>query len=91
MTPREYITTLAKSFPCIRRLVPEPWDVQKFMAPINVVSTGERHAMLFVASVWNPGYAAEEGWRFDAIDALTSWDSANRAAFIAWAQKPYLP
>lgn len=28
---------------------------------------------------------------FDGVDALSCWDEGNRAAYLAWAQKPWWP
>lgn len=58
---------------------------------LGVLSTGERHAVLFLLNVWNPAYAQEMGWRFEAVDALGMWDDGHRTAFLAWAQHPFFP
>jgi len=91
MNASDYIKTLANSFPCLKGSVPEPWDVNRFMRSLGVASTGERHAMLFIAIVWNPAYAESQGWRFNLFDALACWDSSNRAAFQAWIENPRMP
>jgi hypothetical protein len=67
------------------------WDVDDFMAHLGTASTGERHAMLFIANVWNPGYAKKEGWIFDIIAASQEWDRQHHLAFLAWAMKPEWP
>lgn len=89
-TPEAYILKLARSFPSFHRY-PAPWDIDEFMRPLGNMSTGERHTALFIANVWNPTHAIIKGWRFDAIDALTTWDAAHREAFIHWCQSPHLP
>lgn len=94
LSPREYICHLIGTFPCLRhrlRFTPESWDADDLGKMLGVLSTGERHAALFILCVWNPGYAKGEGWRFDALDAMGNWDSGNRKAFINWAQNPYWP
>lgn len=63
-------------------------DVDVLMGAARGMSTGERHAACFVACVWNPGYAREKGWKFDALEVLGSWDARNRQAFLNWAQTP---
>lgn len=89
----DYITTLALSFPSLQRFTPRPekWDVDEFARKAGTASTGERHAIMFVVCIWNPGYAESKGWKFDALDALASWDSKHRNAFNTWAAKPYWP
>jgi hypothetical protein len=89
--PENYIITLAQSFPTLDTRTPKAWEVDRFMSSLGTASTGERHAMLFIANVWNPAYAREQGWVFDAIDALGSWDSRHRQAFLNWEQSPYFP
>lgn len=86
-----YIRSLLASFPCLADKSLEAWDVDVFMARSRSWSTGERHAALFVACVWNPGYAEKQGWRFDALEALGCWDFHNRVAFLSWAATPYWP
>lgn len=39
---------------------------------------------------WN----LDSHWRigpFDVVDALSTWDSKHRAAFVAWARAPWYP
>lgn len=67
------------------------WDVDTFMSLMPHKSAGERHVALFIANVWNPVYAAEKGWHFNAIEAVTTWDAAHRQAFISWCHNPHLP
>jgi len=92
---REYILALARSFPCLRsklsHVTPETWDVDKFVASSAPWSTGETLCALFVANVWNPGWAKEQGWTFDLMRFLGNADTGNRTAFVNWCAKPYWP
>lgn len=90
MDAKHLIAEIANRFPTLR-VTPDAWDVDGFMQRLGVASTGERHAMLFVANVWNQSYALDEGWQFDAVEALALWDDHHRAAFIAWANDPRWP
>ena len=80
---------LIHSFPCLRSF-PGPWDALAFQTWGHGKSSGEKHAIRFVLSVWNPTTRWKVG-RFDLHEALGTWDSGNRAAFVAWAQKPWWP
>lgn len=86
-----YICGLISSFVFLHTPIPERWDIDEFMLSLGTASSGERMAMLFVANVWNPGYARENEWLFDVFDALARWDSRGRAAFSAWVQNPRMP
>lgn len=58
---------------------------------------GGTDAALFVLSVWNTGddwsewisRGGPDGGRFNLHRALGNWDSAHRAAFLAWARAPW--
>ncbi len=95
--PAEFILALADSFPCLRGKVEgcgftaKTWDVDRWVKYSGPWSHGERLAAMFVAVVWNWSDANAKKWKFDAIDAVSVWDTRNRAAFIAWAQKPVWP
>lgn len=98
MSPRAYILTLVLSFPCLAAkeralgmLTEEKWDVDAFMKGTRGWSRAEREAALFVANVWNPGYAAERRWRFDAMEAVAIWDNGNRRAYYNWVANPCWP
>lgn len=88
-----YILGLISSFPCLAwvNTEPEQWDIDAFMQSLGTASSGERLCMLFIANVWNPGYARESSWTFDVMDFASSCDRRNRAAFIAWLQNPRFP
>ena len=94
MRPAEQkIIKIAKTFPTLERHVQSltSWDVDRFMEWLPRASTGERHAMLIIANVWNPRYALEMGWRFNIVVAAGEWDQACHNAFLAWAMKPEWP
>jgi hypothetical protein len=67
------------------------FNVDEFMSYWGTSSSGERHALLFVANVWNPGYATESKWNFDLFDACGSWDTKHRLAAIEWMKQPFWP
>jgi hypothetical protein len=46
---------------------------------------------LFVLCVWNPGYAEDQGWKFDLFDFVGAADSSNKAALQAWMDNPIWP
>ena len=94
MNSKQYIIELARTFPSLRHSVPrdpEKWDVDQFMNSLGRASSGERQAMLFVATVWNPIYAESQGWIFKIPEAFGSWDAAHRDAFVEWAKCPVWP
>ena len=45
-----------------------------------------RHAAKFILEVWDGKYP---GSAFRAVDAMTEWDDAHRAAFLAWCRAPW--
>ena len=87
------IIEIAKRFPALQHHVENltSWDIDRFMEWLPRASTGERHAMLFIASVWNPRYALEMEWRFNIVVAAGEWDQQHHNAFLAWAMKPEWP
>jgi hypothetical protein len=91
----EYILTLARSFPCLgpklRWWNPASFDAEVFHDMIGGWSTSERHAAYFILTVWNPGYAREKGWTFDAVEAVSSLDPVNRMPILQWMARPYYP
>jgi hypothetical protein len=39
-------------------------------------------------------FPVETPWRcgpFDAVDAMSTWDTTHRAAFVAWCREPWWP
>lgn len=80
---------LAHNFPTLRSFE-GPWDAQRFEAWARSKSSGEKHAVRFVLSVWNPTTKWKVG-RFDLHDAMGTWDPEHRTAFAAWAREPWWP
>ncbi len=95
VSPTEYILALARSFPCLKRKLqwwhPKNFDAKIFHDMIGGWSSSERQAAYFVLTVWNPGYAREQGWTFDVVEAVSCLDPVNRAPILAWIAQPYYP
>ena len=95
ITPSEYILALARSFPCLRVKMlgwkRQEFDADLFHDMMRGWSTSERHAGLFILTVWNPHYARKRRWTFDLVDAVSSLDADNREPILIWAQNPYYP
>lgn len=78
----ERMSRLAESFPTLEgQPGVRPWDPTRF-ADQEDQGSGHRAAVQFVLHVWNTANP------FD-IEAFASWDSAHRAAFVAWAKDPW--
>lgn len=96
-TPDEYILALIRSFPClaikVRRWIDRTteFDPDEFHQLFECASTGEVLCALFILNVWNPGYAARKGWKFDLIDFIGCADDGNRRALLNWIAHPYWP
>lgn len=88
----EQMTDLAESFPGLRG-VPgvRPWDPRKLdeWAAGPVPSSGALCAAQLVCTVFN-WTASWTCGRFDLGRAMATWDESHKAAFAAWAQKPWL-
>ena len=90
--PRDRMTELVKSFPCIRGapgvdpFEPKPLDRRA----AGVASHGERVTAQFVLAVWEAATAWEAG-RFDVMEALRVWTPTHRRAFLEWAAEPWWP
>ena len=95
MNPTEYILALARSFPCLepklRHWHPTQFDSNDFYWMIGGWSTSERHAALFILTVWNPGYARKKKWTFDVVEAVSCLDPCNRLPIVQWMARPYYP
>ncbi len=96
LSPSDYILALARSFPCLKPKLQwwrsgQNFDANVFHGMIGGWSSSERHAAFFILSVWNPGYAREQGWTFDLVEAVSSLDLVNRAPILAWIATPYYP
>lgn len=80
-------------------LVPHPirgaaettFDPDKFAAKLGVLSSGERHAALWLLNVWNPTYAKSKGWNFDLFAAFSSLDGENIVGIADWIINPVWP
>ena len=94
-SPTEYILALARSFPCLEPKLrwwnPDNFDADDFHDMTRAWSTSERYAVSFVLTVWNPGYARERQWTFDAVEATSSLDLVNRMPILQWMARPYYP
>ena len=94
-SPTQYILALARTFPCLEAKLrfwhPANFDADDFHKMIGGWSTSERHAAYFVLTVWNPGYARDRGWTFDAVEAVSSLDVINRRPILEWMARPYYP
>jgi hypothetical protein len=94
-SPTEYILSLARSLPCLEPKLkwwnPTNFDADDFHRMAGAWSTSEHHAVLFILTVWNPGYARDRGWTFDFVDAASSLDPVNRLPITRWFERPYYP
>jgi hypothetical protein len=95
LTPSEYILALARSFPCLRSKLlgwkQSGFDADLFHDMMRGWSTSERHAGLFILTVWNPHYACRKRWTFDLVEAVSSLDAVNREPIIEWMLNPFYP
>jgi hypothetical protein len=89
------ILRVARSFPCLDGILgdwnPQQFDADVFASMMGRWSSVERMAGLFVLCVWNPGYAEDQGWKFDLFDFVGAADSSNKAALQAWMDNPIWP
>ena len=72
-------------------LHPGNWDIDRFMSDLGVLCSGERHAKLFLASVWDPAWPAEHGLEFNIVNAMAVWDKTHKQAFLRWCLDPFWP
>lgn len=85
------IEELVSAFPTLQRAGGvRPWNPREFdgWACGPVPGHGAKQAARFVLAVWNN----EIDWRcgrFDVVEALSVWDDAHRAVFLAWAVNPW--
>lgn len=86
------MSTLAGAFHALRRGVPgvDPWDPDALWAWLDegTASTYERACAHFVLAVFDRRGPAGP---FDAMQALSGWDRANRAVFVEWVREPWWP
>ncbi len=93
MATHASITDLARSFPSLCAADGlAPWDPEALdrWACGPVPCSGALHAARFVLAVWNV-HAEWECGGFDLVRAVGAWDTAHRAAFLAWASQPWWP
>jgi hypothetical protein len=81
---------LARTFPLVRDYVPaeallEPSTLDTWADMHG--SRSARHVAAFLCGAWNDRLTWACG-PFDLFAALASWDSEQRAAFVAWAANP---
>ena len=67
------------------------FNADKFASRLDACSDGQRHMILWILNVWNPGYARSQGWDFDFFKALGTLDQDNREAIRWWMQIPVWP
>lgn len=93
---------LCNSFPELRgKPGTAPWNQHVFARWASGAgpTSGSRAAAQFVLTVWNGrtlqgDWCNEEGYQvgvFDAVDAISAWDTAHRRAYIAWCMNPFYP
>jgi hypothetical protein len=89
------ILPVIESFPSIQYRAQwfrdREFDIDEFMQGLGTVCSGERHALLFVATVWSPTAAPSSGWQFNLFDAVSSWDATHRRAAAQWILNPQWP
>ena len=96
MNSTEYIRGLIQSIPAVRQKVGrgypqgDEFDSKDFASRFQGASTSEYLAAVFVLSVWGGSDKTELG-EFRFVEALSCWDSGNRAAFVKWCSDPQWP
>lgn len=88
MTDDQRMTLLAQSFPCFRAILGDgAWNVAKLIRRYGTASSGERHVIAFLLTVWN----LDQDWvpKFNAAEAMVGWDNGHRRAFAAWVAAPF--
>ena len=82
------IRLLAWSFPALLKAPGvDPWDalaLERWAG--GLASSGERHAALFVLSVWN---RHDWGSKFNMAEAMNVWDDQNLKSFKDWVNDPW--
>lgn len=87
------MTALALRFPTLQDAAGvTPWDPARLDAWAcgPAPGSGALRAARFVLGVWSPGTEWDCG-RFDALDAMSSWDEKHRAAFVSWVVASWWP
>jgi len=85
------VVALAMTFPSLRSAPGlHPWSARTFrewsFGALVSAPMEARHAAKFILEVWDGKYP---GSAFRAVDAMTEWDDAHRAAFLAWCRAPW--
>ncbi len=96
---RKQMELLCSMFPCLRHMPgTDPWNPLTLAAQWNMASSGERAAIQFVISVWDPCglydtsmWASE--WSFPpfTLAHFSALDEDNRKAVLAWFAAPFWP
>lgn len=68
----------------------QPWDATK-VDSLRGLSSGEEHTVSFLLTVWDPGNHEWKHPRFDAVEAVATWDQSQMNAFVSWVQDPFWP
>lgn len=89
VVPNHKMLDLALSFPSLNAMKLDKWDPVELddLACTGYLSSGEKHAVRFVLSVWNM-YVPWKSGVFNLHEALRDWDSEHRKAFGDWAAAP---
>lgn len=88
MTSEQRITALAQRFPCHRDILGDgAWNAQNLIRRHGTASSGERHAISFLLTIWN----IDQDWvpKFNVAEAMTTWDNGHRRAFAEWVASPF--
>jgi hypothetical protein len=87
------MSRMAEAFPTLRDAPGvRPWDPAKldgWLRSSPSITSGSRDAAAFVLGLWNGSGTWSAS--FDVHRALSAWDGAHRAAFLAWASAPWWP
>jgi hypothetical protein len=89
--PTAYIKALILTFPCLQGFAPAPgerFDPDEWMHAFEMASSGERQCAAFILAVWNPMVFGDQ---FNLIEFAGSVDAGNRAALMAWLERPFFP
>jgi len=95
--PTQIIMHVARSFPLLRgKLHSSEYNPKEFR-PEDLVkisrgwSTAEIHLRNFVLTMWNHGWAKDNGCVFDVFRALSCFDETNRNMLMKWLADPRFP
>jgi len=95
--PHPEMTTLLRSFPILADTLQHwPWDLHD---PIlrqawATASTGQRHAIAFLLSVWDQSRDWTEAgyWNFNLSAAMGSWGAGTSVGAVKrWMERPMRP